>query len=198
MSGWDDDSSPSMFKFESKHVSDGATVTLNCCSCIIPVTLISCGAVLVANPNQIVNYQGILIAYYIIGALTLISSLCQFCCITLAQCGSFLNCCTYLFNVADKEDFKLAPAAAILNTYAIQWLQMFFSCIHVIGPIMLFSGAIALSASPIAETANNVGIASIVIGSFLFFSYIFSCLTVCCAYCMNICCVGGVMVVENS
>jgi hypothetical protein len=123
MSGWDDDSSPSMFKFESKHVSDGATVTLNCCSCIIPVTLISCGAVLVANPNQIVNYQGILIAYYIIGALTLISSLCQFCCITLAQCGSFLNCCCYF------EHLCYSMVANVFLLYSCYWTNhVVFRC----------------------------------------------------------------------
>jgi hypothetical protein len=187
----------SLLKFESKHVSDGATVTLNCCSFIIPITLIACGAVLVSNPSQNTNYQGILIAYFIIGSLTLISSLCQICCISLAQCGSLLNCCKYMLDVGDKDDFKLAPAAGYCNTYIIQWIQLCFSCIHIVGPIMLFSGGIALSASPIAETANGVGIASIVIGSFLFFSYIFSCLTICCAHCFNVCCVGGVMLAES-
>eukprot|EP01080_Neovahlkampfia_damariscottae_P007034 gene7034-11199_t len=174
-------------KFKSSFVSDGATVTLNCCSCLIPIALIVCGAILCSEPTQESNFTAIMSSQIAVKSAAYR---------WLNSKGCF-DCFKYILMKMDRDDFSLAPVSASLNRWFIQCLQITFSCIHFVGPIMLISGGIALSVTPVTEVvANNVGIASIVIGSFLLFSYVFSCCTVALAYVLSGCCICCVTIVE--
>jgi hypothetical protein len=177
---------------QSGNVSSGLTATASCCGCVIPVTLIICGALLMSEPNNLSYRQGTTIAFSIIGGITLLFTFCQMCCISLFQCFLCFKCFRDL--AVDESETISSRVVKDVGDNCVQLLQWCISFCNLIGPVVMIACAISLSAHD--SNGHSIGIVSIVFGCYVILSFIFGCCTLCCAQCLNFCCYGAVQVAD--
>jgi hypothetical protein len=129
-----------------------------------------------------------MIAYLIIGSLSMINSLCA---LTVGCCSHFSLCkeiSFLIFQVVSCCFFGSSLKSIVLRnvtTHVLGSCMLFFTCFNAVGPVTLLTCGILLATgnAPI----HTIGIVSISVGSTLIALGVLSCLVATCVVCCGVC-----------